>query len=129
MEMKKRGGNMIEIKKNIYNIKWQQIEAFLPLLLQSEPLEVGLYGSLARGDFKASSDIDLYALYDRVPQGSEKGELYEEAYDRGIDLLISSYKAFYEAESVFCNNVIKERKIIWQKGESSDGQWLLCNSL
>ncbi len=113
---------MIEIKKNIYNIKWQQIEAFLPLLLQSEPLEVGLYGSLARGDFKASSDIDLYALYDRVPQGSEKGELYEEAYDRGIDLLISSYKAFYEAESVFCNNVIKERKIIWQKGESSDGQ-------
>ena len=67
-----------------------------------------------------------------MPQGSEKGELYEEAYDRGIDLLISSYKAFYEAESVFCNNVLKERKIIgkmareemgWHRKKISGNLW------
>ncbi len=111
---------MTEIKKSLYDLKWQKLEAFLPILLESCPVEVGVYGSLARGDLKATSDIDLYALYEEVPQGSQKGELYEDAYDRGIDLLISSYDAFYSTDSVFCHNVFKDRKIIWQKGVKHD---------
>ncbi|WP_180270777.1 nucleotidyltransferase family protein [Sporanaerobium hydrogeniformans] len=106
---------MVKIKEKLYDLKWQKIQAFLPILLETLPLEIGLYGSLARGDFKASSDIDLYVLYEEMPKGTQKGEIYEEAYDRGIDLLISSYKAFYETDSVFCKNVLRDRKIIWKK--------------
>ena len=90
----------------------------LTILQCTSPIEIGIYGSYARGDYKASSDIDMYVLYNELPPKIQKGDLYEEAAEMGIDLLICDYRNFYETDSVFCKNVLRDQKILWQKEAS-----------
>ncbi|MGL5677340.1 MAG: nucleotidyltransferase family protein [Cellulosilyticaceae bacterium] len=96
----------------------KKIEQILSILKSTSPLEIGVYGSVARGDYKATSDIDIYVLYKEVPVGREKGELYEAAEELGIDLLISEYNSFYSVESAFCKSVMKDKKILWEEEEN-----------
>lgn len=117
----------MSLKQEIEAIKEQlkarqeaKIERLLPILISSGALEIGVYGSFARGDHKATSDVDLYALYESVPNKVEKGELYEAAYEVDIDLLICEQKQFYESTSVFTRNVMKDRKVLWKQGETDE---------
>ena len=97
-----------------------KIETLLPKLISSGALEIGVCGSFARGDYKATSDVDLYVLYESLPDKVEKGELYEAAYEVDIDLLICEQKQFYESTSVFTKNVMKDRKVLWERGEINE---------
>lgn len=101
------------LKEKLKNKQQQKIDTILPILIQTSPKEIGIYGSFARGDYKATSDVDMYVLYDRNLDKVVKGELYELAQECGIDLLISKVDGFYDTESVFCANIFKDRKIIW----------------
>lgn len=108
---------IIKVKNLIKKRQEQKIDRALPIIIKSNPLEIGLYGSTSRGQLKATSDVDIYALYqDDIPR-TIKGELYEEMNDIGIDLLISQYELFNNSDSVFCKNVIRDRIILWRKGD------------
>lgn len=97
-----------------------KIDRLLPILISSGAVEIGVYGSFARGDYKATSDVDLYVLYESLPNKVQKGELYETAYEVDVDLLICEQKQFYESTSVFTRNVMKDRKILWKQGEADE---------
>ncbi len=109
---------ILKVKNLIKQRQEKKINQALPIIIKTNPLEIGLYGSTSRGQVKATSDVDIYALYQEdIPQ-VVKGELYEETNDIGIDLLISKYESFYQADSVFCKNILKDRKVLWRRGDS-----------
>lgn len=105
---------LFKIKELLRERQEKKLQKFLPRLLETNPVEIGVYGSYARHESKATSDIDVYALYTLMPHNVQKGELYEEAREIGIDLLLCEYEAFYNTESIFCENVLKDRIIIWK---------------
>ena len=108
---------MEAVKEQLKVRQEAKIDRVLPILISSGAVEIGVYGSFARGDYKATSDVDLYVLYESIPNKVLKGELYEAAYELDIDLLICEQKQFYESTSVFTKNVMKDRKILWKQGE------------
>ena len=108
---------VLSIKEQLKARQEARITKLLPKIIETAPVEIGVYGSYARGDYKATSDVDLYALYERLPSPIDKGELYEEAADIGIDLLICTYETFYASDSIFTKNVIQDRKILWMRTE------------
>lgn len=113
---------MNHIKEKLREKQEKKIKELLPELIATNPVEIGIYGSYARDTCKATSDIDMYVLYLEVPKRIQKGELYELAYEKGIDLLIASEENFYETDSVFCKNIIRDRKILWRKENKNERQ-------
>ncbi len=111
---------LLKIKELLRKRQEEKLQKFLPRLIETNPTEIGVYGSYARSQSKATSDIDVYALYTSMPHSVQKGELYEEAEEMGIDLLLCEYEALYNTRSIFCENVLRDRIIIW-KGEPEDG--------
>lgn len=103
------------IKEQLRERQEKKIEEMLRILKVTKPLEVGIYGSYARNEYKATSDIDMYVLYTTLPSKIQKGELYENAEELGIDLLITEYDNFYTTDSIFCRNVRRDKKVIWRK--------------
>ena len=113
---------LLKIKELLRQRQEEKLQKFLPRLIETNPVEIGIYGSYARQESKATSDIDVYVLYRSMPHKVQKGELYEEAEEMGIDLLICEYEAFYNTQSIFCENVLRDRVVIW-KGAAADENW------
>ncbi|WP_069999265.1 nucleotidyltransferase family protein [Cellulosilyticum sp. I15G10I2] len=107
---------LLKIKELLRQRQEEKLEGFLPKLIETNPIEIGIYGSYARHESKATSDIDVYVLYTSMPHSIEKGELYEEAKEWGIDVLICDYETFYNTESIFCENILRDRIVIWRGG-------------
>jgi predicted nucleotidyltransferase len=105
---------LLKIKELLRQRQEEKLQRFLPKLIETNPVEIGVYGSYARHESKATSDIDVYVLYTVMPHPVQKGELYEEAEEMGIDLLICEQEAFYTTQSVFCENVLKDKIVIWR---------------
>lgn len=110
------------IKEKLREKQEKKIEELLPELIATNPIEIGIYGSYARETYKATSDVDMYVLYEKVPERIQKGELYELAYEMGIDLLIASEENFYKTDSVFCKNIMRDRKILWRQEKNNESQ-------
>lgn len=49
--------------------------------------ELGIFGSYARGDYKATSDIDFYAIVTEHPDRVLSGNLRQDLEDMGADLV------------------------------------------
>lgn len=49
--------------------------------------ELGIFGSYARGDYKATSDIDFYAIVTEHPDRVLSGNLRQDLVDMGADLV------------------------------------------
>ena len=49
--------------------------------------ELGIFGSYARGDYKATSDIDFYAVVEERPDRVLSGNLRQDIEDTGTDLV------------------------------------------
>ncbi|MDF2614090.1 MAG: polymerase beta, Nucleotidyltransferase [Clostridia bacterium] len=109
---------LLKIKELLRRRQEEKLQKLLPRLIETNPIEIGFYGSYARYESKATSDIDVYVLYTSMPNHVQKGELYEEAEEMGIDLLLCEYEAFYNTQSIFYENVLRDRIIIW-KGEAA----------
>lgn len=49
--------------------------------------ELGIFGSYARGDYKATSDIDFYTVVEERPDRVLSGNLRQDIEDTGTDLV------------------------------------------
>lgn len=66
--------------------------------------ELGIFGSYARGDYKATSDIDFYAVVDEHPDRVLSGNLRQDLEDMGADLVYIRE----DSDSLLCRNIRKE---------------------
>lgn len=113
---------LLKIKQLLRQRQEEKLQKFLPRLIETNPVEIGVYGSYARHESKATSDIDIYVLYTSMPANVQKGELYGEAEEMGIDLFFCEYEVFYNTQSIFCENVMRDRVVIW-RGAATDEDW------
>ncbi len=86
-----------------------------PIAVKHGVDKIYLFGSYARGDATASSDIDLCVDAPRIRGLFALGGLYadlEESLDKGLDL-ITVKSLDYSEDKAFLNNVQKERVLIY----------------
>lgn len=92
-------------------------------LLKPKPLSVILYGSVARGDEKAASDLDLYLIYpdeiENAGSGSETVRLLSEkvagTYGNNISLRrarVSDFQRLSRERDPLTRKIVKEGKIL-----------------
>lgn len=85
-------------------------------LHRNEPgLQIVLFGSEARGDARADSDIDLLLLVDKEPvtladKMALTAPLYDIELETGIQInpIVESLRKWGKRFTPFCENVIKE---------------------
>ena len=73
---------------------------------------IGIFGSYARGNYKASSDIDFCIVTDKRPDRKISGSLREEAEILGADIVWCTTDSFNNSKSKFMNNLRKDYKKI-----------------
>lgn len=70
--------------------------------------EVGVFGSYARNDFKASSDIDFCIITESRPDRRTSGSLREEAELLGADIVYVTPLYFTTDDSLFARNLRRD---------------------
>lgn len=88
----------------------QRESDILELIKQSgiEYREIGVFGSYARGDFKATSDIDFCIITENRPSLAVSGGLRGDAEILGADIIYVTPKYFETDASPFAKNLRKD---------------------
>lgn len=68
-------------------------------------IELGIFGSYARNEYKATSDIDILVIVEERPSRYVSGNLREDLDMLGVDLIWSSPKYFGESTSLFARKI------------------------
>lgn len=74
--------------------------------------QIGIFGSYARGDYKASSDIDVCIITNNRPNMMISGAFREEADLLGVDVVYLSQDSFINSERLFVKKLRKDYKKI-----------------
>lgn len=70
--------------------------------------EVGIFGSYARDDYKATSDIDFCIITNKEPDRYRKGELRCDADELGADVVFVTPTSFRESDTLFMRNLRRD---------------------
>ena len=70
--------------------------------------EIGVFGSYARNDFKASSDIDFCIITESRPDRRTSGSLREDAELLGADIVYVTPLYFATDDSQFAKNLRRD---------------------
>ena len=85
------------------------VKAFkaLQMILDSgiEFIELGIFGSYARNEYTALSDIDILAIVNEHPPRIISGELREDLDAIGVDLIYVTPNYFDNSDSLFAREV------------------------
>ncbi len=99
-------------------------DTFLSLMENKDMLaieEVWLFGSVARGDCNANSDIDIMVITSNNPRDTslmiEELDLRDDCYFPKVDIVVRSPKGISSNDYYFNEIVRKERIILWKKGD------------
>lgn len=79
--------------------------------------EIGIFGSYARNEYKATSDIDFCIITDEKPNHYVKGELRCDAEDLGADIIFVSPEYFSNNESAFARALRRDYRRIEEYGK------------
>lgn len=87
-------------------------EKILNLILESglPYQEIGIFGSYARGDYNAMSDIDFCVIVEEHPDRVFSGLLRTEAEEMGADIVYVRPDYFKEDESAFAKELRRDYK-------------------
>lgn len=77
-------------------------------------LEIGIFGSFARGEHKATSDIDICIITDERPSRAISGELREEAEELRIDIIFVTRDYFDHSTDLLSVQLRKDYKKIYE---------------
>ena len=90
-------------------------------LERREILAVGLFGSLARGEFNEKSDIDIFIITDRELTIKEQDELYYvfskliPKFRRGVTVLVYDIEGLKRIPSWQTLNLVRDARFIYDK--------------
>lgn len=74
-----------------------------------------LFGSYARGDEKATSDLDLLVLTEQEISREIRGGLCSEFEEENMDLIFYTMKQFEDSDCLLVSEVRKEGIVIWRQ--------------
>ena len=79
----------------------------LNMILNSgiEFVEIGIFGSYARNEYTALSDIDILIIVNEHPPRSLSGNLREELESIKVELVYSTKEYFYNSDSLFAKQL------------------------
>lgn len=79
----------------------------LQMILDSgiEFIELGIFGSYARNEYTAISDIDILAIVNEHPPRRVSGNLREDLDAIGVDLIYATQDYFNNSDSLFARKV------------------------
>lgn len=94
---------MAKVTRNVEEDFRSRKQAVLELIAryQIQFLEVGIFGSYARDDYKANSDIDFCIITEQRPDRIRSGSLREDAEAIGADIIFVSPDYFKNDTSNF----------------------------
>ncbi|MDF2486367.1 MAG: polymerase beta, Nucleotidyltransferase [Herbinix sp.] len=78
-----------------------------------EIVEVGVFGSFARGTFTALSDSDLYVVSKNTLKHSVRGEVRCFAEEHSCDVVFFTEDNFVESHSLLAQKIYKERRVLY----------------
>lgn len=79
--------------------------------------EYGLFGSVARGDYNASSDLDIVMIFKNLPERAIISKLRLELEEIDCDLAILLVDNFNKPKNAFHKDVRKDYRRIKRYGE------------
>ena len=95
----------------------------LQMILDSgiEFIELGIFGSYARNEYTAISDIDILAIVNEHPPRHVSGNLREDLDTIGVDLIYATQNYFDNSDSLFARKVREDyierlkygEKLLW----------------
>lgn len=71
-------------------------------------IEIGVFGSYARKEYKANSDIDICIIVNEHPNRTDSGLLRMKAEELKIDIIYSTPTYFSSADTLFAKNLRKD---------------------
>lgn len=88
----------------------ERCDAFLQCIKDSgiSYSQVGIFGSYARKEYKAHSDIDFCIVTDREPTKQDRGTLRCDAEEYDCDLIFVSEERFAQEDSLFMRNLRRD---------------------
>ena len=94
---------MAKVTRNVEEDFRSRKQAVLELIVryQIQFLDVGIFGSYARDDYKADSDIDFCIITEQRPDRIRSGSLREDAEAIGADIIFVSPDYFKNDTSNF----------------------------
>lgn len=69
---------------------------------------IGIFGSYARGEYKATSDIDILCITDVVPERTIRGDLYCRLDMLHVDLVFVRQSYFDDNVSIFARSIRRD---------------------
>lgn len=115
---------MIVAKKGLGEARRRELEAKLPHIVAEikklKPLKIILFGSLARGEVRGESDIDLLAIVEDLPERFlERFDLISENLDlpSEVDLLLYTPGEIERMQGVnpFIKRALREGKVLYAR--------------
>ena len=77
-----------------------------------EYIEVGVFGSYARNEYNATSDIDICIIAKQHPERIASGMLRLKADELKVDIIYSTPEYFYNNNSLFAKNLRRDYRRI-----------------
>ncbi|MSS64518.1 nucleotidyltransferase family protein [Velocimicrobium porci] len=74
-----------------------------------------LFGSYARGEETATSDIDILVITEKPTERFLRGELCSELEEEQVDLIFYTLNQFRSSDCLFVRQVKKEGVVLWKK--------------
>lgn len=96
------------VKKDFKNREQSMLRKIIDMNVNF--LSIGVFGSYARDEYKATSDIDMCIIVSEIPPRDVKGWLYEDADIMNIDLIFVTKEYFETDTSRFACNLRRDFK-------------------
>ena len=78
-----------------------------------ECYEIGLFGSVARGKYSASSDVDIYLITNTEIEKHTKAELASDLEEIGVDIVFLAKKDLtVNQDYLLVKNILKDRRVL-----------------
>lgn len=107
------------IKVKFLNIQNEMVNRILNQ--KFDFIEIGVFGSYAREEYNALSDIDICVIVKDMPSRYVKGWLRDDAEELGADICFITEEQFKSSNTVFMNNLRKDyRRVYYDKSEKSN---------
>lgn len=105
----------VQVSKAVEDNFKKRLESVLRLIqsYHISYLEIGIFGSYARNEYVAASDIDLCIITDHRQGLKVSGSLREEAEELKVDIVWVTPDSFRNSDSNFMTNIRKDyRRIV-----------------